>query len=75
MLANRVLNYIDELPKGTPMSVAAKNGAILAGMKGPVLRLRDGQNRVSLGCWMLALLPCGNFIALWQRQDCRALAR
>ena len=35
-------NHIRKAGVAAEMSVAAKNGAILAGKKGPVVRLRDG---------------------------------
>jgi hypothetical protein len=43
------------------MSVAANKRAILAGKKGPRIRLRDGQNHVMRGAGLLDLLPWGNF--------------
>jgi hypothetical protein len=43
------------------LSVAAKNGAILAGEKGPAVGLRRGSFRVLRGMPDSFKLPCGNF--------------
>jgi hypothetical protein len=43
------------------MSVAAKNGAILAGEKGPVVRLRRESDHGKGSALDSFGLPCGNF--------------